>query len=164
MKIKLQLQEAHKITCRSDSSGQFNLQVDDTEHQCSILHRDNSTLTLRFTDGRIVTVDATWENDTCHILHGQHAFTAQLLRASASGSVSGAQSGRITAPLPGRIVDVLVAAGDHVAAGQPVCIIEAMKMQNEICSAAAGVVSLVHTTTDATVESGDLLITLEPQS
>ena len=80
-----------------------------------------------------------------------------------SGAQSRAQQGRrqITAPMPGKVVRVLVAAGDTVAAGQGLVVVEAMKMQNEMKSPQAGVVTEIRTQSDATVAAGDILIVIE---
>ena len=51
--------------------------------------------------------------------------------------------GRVLAPLPGTVIKVLVAPGDRVEAGQLLLLLEAMKMQNEILSPAAGIVAQV---------------------
>ena len=56
--------------------------------------------------------------------------------ADAAGTAHGEQ--RVVAPMPGRVVRVLVAAGDTVEARQPVVVVEAMKMENELRSPKAG--------------------------
>jgi len=72
---------------------------------------------------------------------------------------SGAQ--QIVAPMPGRIVRISCAPGDRVQKGSAVLVIEAMKMQNELCAKAEAVVRVVHVTAGQTVERGALLIELE---
>jgi len=52
-----------------------------------------------------------------------------------------ASTGNVNAPMPGRVVTVLVAEGDEVEAGTPVIVVEAMKMENEICAGASGKVT-----------------------
>ena len=68
---------------------------------------------------------------------------------------------RLSAPIPGKVVAVKVAAGDEVAAGQPLVVLEAMKMENELTAENAGRVTAVHIEPGATVESGELLVELE---
>src|SRR5687767_13208556 len=75
--------------------------------------------------------------------------------AGASGAL-GATA--IKAPMPGRVVRVLVAAGDHVKAHQSVVIVEAMKMENELRTPRDGIVTEVLAIPGATVESGAILI------
>lgn len=63
--------------------------------------------------------------------------------------------------MPGIVRDIRVAPGDEVEAGQPLIILEAMKMENEIRAALAGVVKTVHVSMETTVNKGDPLVTLE---
>ncbi|MGE0226894.1 MAG: biotin/lipoyl-containing protein [Dehalococcoidia bacterium] len=69
--------------------------------------------------------------------------------------------GEVTAPLAGVVVDVHVAVGDRIAAGQTLLVIEAMKMQNEIQAAHDGVVKAVHCEKGGRVEQGALVLEYE---
>jgi biotin carboxyl carrier protein len=80
-------------------------------------------------------------------------------RQSASSSQQGTQ--RIAAPMPGKIVRILVAPGDHVEQGQGLVVVEAMKMQNEMKSPKSGRVVEVKTRPEATVAAGDVLVIVE---
>jgi len=75
----------------------------------------------------------------------------------------GGQHGRkvISAYMPGRVVAVRIAVGETVEAGQPLVVLEAMKMQNEIQSDRAGVVRRIHVSEGEAVEGGDPLVELE---
>ena len=67
----------------------------------------------------------------------------------------------VTAPMPGRIVRVLVAPGDSVESGDPLVVIEAMKMENELRALHAARVGTVLVRAGDTVEGGAKLISLE---
>jgi acetyl/propionyl-CoA carboxylase alpha subunit len=67
----------------------------------------------------------------------------------------------VKAPMPGRVVRLLVEAGDEVTEGQGVVVIEAMKMQNELKSPKAGRVVRVGVAVGDTVGSGDVLVVVE---
>ncbi len=84
------------------------------------------------------------------------------LRAAMLAKGSGASGGEkvIKSPMPGRVVKILVAEGDEVAAGQGLIIVEAMKMENELKAKSAGKVASVHVKALDTVENGAKLITL----
>jgi biotin carboxyl carrier protein len=69
----------------------------------------------------------------------------------------------IKAPMPGRVVRVLVAAGDRVVARQAVVVVEAMKMENELRAPRDGVVKDVLVLPGAAVESGAVLVVVEDQ-
>ena len=64
------------------------------------------------------------------------------------------------APMPGTILDVKVAAGAAVKAGDVLCILEAMKMENEIVAPQDGTVAGVHCNKGDSVNVGDLLVSL----
>ena len=66
----------------------------------------------------------------------------------------------LSAPMPGTILDVKVAAGQTVKSGQVLMILEAMKMENEIMAPKDGTVTSVAVSKGATVESGTLLCTI----
>jgi biotin carboxyl carrier protein len=76
---------------------------------------------------------------------------------------AGGRSGlrQVTAPMPGRVLKVLVKPGDHVAARQGLAVIEAMKMENELRAPGDGVVREVRTVEGASVEAGTILVILE---
>ena len=67
---------------------------------------------------------------------------------------------KITAPMPGTIVDILVKVGDTVAKGQLVALLEAMKMETEILAPDAGTVTEVHISKSAAVNLGDAIVSL----
>jgi biotin carboxyl carrier protein len=69
-------------------------------------------------------------------------------------------AGTVAAPLPGVTLEVRVAPGDSVRAGDVLVILEAMKMENEIAAPRAGVVEAVHVEPGANVGAGDALVTI----
>ena len=87
----------------------------------------------------------------------------QTRRAGAPAASHVADGGpqRVTAPMPGKIVKLLVKAGDNVQARQGVVVVEAMKMENELRARAAGTVSEVRVTEGTSVEAGAILVILE---
>jgi biotin carboxyl carrier protein len=66
-------------------------------------------------------------------------------------------SGTVTAPMTGKIISIKVKKGDHVKAGQVLCILEAMKMENEITAPVAGTVREILVSEGASVNEGDPL-------
>ena len=67
---------------------------------------------------------------------------------------------KITAPMPGKIVAVKAQAGASVKKGDAVLVLEAMKMENEICAAQDGVIASVEVAVGDMVEGGDVLATM----
>jgi|Deesub1362A_J573_1020465.scaffolds.fasta_scaffold00212_50 oxaloacetate decarboxylase alpha subunit len=72
-----------------------------------------------------------------------------------------AVSGAVTAMLPGVVLKILVSLGDTVKAGQPIMVLEAMKMENEIVSPVDGVVQEIMVKEGDKVETGDLLAVVQ---
>ncbi len=68
---------------------------------------------------------------------------------------------KITAPMPGTILDVKVAVGDSVTKGQPIIVLEAMKMENDIVAPCDGKVTSVLVKKNDTVNSSDTLATIQ---
>jgi biotin carboxyl carrier protein len=101
-----------------------------------------------------------------HMWVGTTCFAVELRdpRSLRSGNRSaGDEKGprKILAPMPGRIVRLLVAENSEVEAGQGIVVVEAMKMQNEIKSPRKGIVKNISATPGAAVNPGDVLAIVE---
>jgi biotin carboxyl carrier protein len=95
---------------------------------------------------------------------GRRRLSANVerVRAAGAGAGAGASAGAVHAPMPGKLLQVRVKVGDQVAAGQPLLVIEAMKMENEVVAPFAGAVRSVAVSAPSTLEKGALLLELEP--
>ena len=82
------------------------------------------------------------------------------IRARQSGGAGGAAEGAIISPMQGTVLQLEVAEGDHVEAGQVVAVVEAMKMENEVTSLYAGTVETVHVQAGQGVQAGQVLLEL----
>jgi biotin carboxyl carrier protein len=80
-------------------------------------------------------------------------------RGSGAAGAGGKQ--QVSAPMPGKVVRVLVAVGDSVEAGQGIVVVEAMKMQNEMKAARAGKIVALSVQVGATVAAGEALAVIE---
>ncbi|MDR0818042.1 MAG: biotin/lipoyl-binding protein [Oscillospiraceae bacterium] len=77
-------------------------------------------------------------------------------------AVSGALKGEpVNSPLPGVVIRVLVKTGERVKGGQPLIVLEAMKMENEITAPRDGVVAQIAVDKGSKVETGSALLSLE---
>jgi biotin carboxyl carrier protein len=83
------------------------------------------------------------------------------LRAGSGASAGATGSVILTSPMPGKIVRVLLSAGDEVDAHQGVMIVEAMKMQNEVQSPKAGKIAEIKVAEGQTVNAGEPLAVIE---
>jgi acetyl-CoA/propionyl-CoA carboxylase, biotin carboxylase, biotin carboxyl carrier protein len=80
---------------------------------------------------------------------------------STGASARAAGTGAVTVPMQGTIVKVLVSEGDEVEAGQTVCVLEAMKMENNIAADKSGTVKEIKVTAGQSVGSGDVVVVIE---
>ncbi len=153
------------------------------KHRVIELERDASGWRVTL-DGRPVAVDAVEiaPNALSILLEGQsfeinvtpssdgklklqtraQEFTAEVIDPRAwsgrrHGNVEAEGRQQIVAPMPGKIVRVLVQAGDHVEAGQGLLVVEAMKMQNEIRSPKSGTVERILAKEGQPVNAGEVL-------
>lgn len=78
----------------------------------------------------------------------------------ATAATTPASADAMTAPMPGTILKILVNVGDEVKENQPVMILEAMKMENEVVAPKAGTVTGIHVTQGQMVNPGEALITI----
>ena len=88
--------------------------------------------------------------------------SARTQRPSAKPAAALGGRQEITAPMSGRVIQVLVQPGQIVQASESLVIIEAMKMETEIRAIAPGQVRDIQVTVDTTVEAGQLLLVIEP--
>jgi biotin carboxyl carrier protein len=94
-----------------------------------------------------------------HRIHVEMVDAGTGLRRAAHSSRDGVAE--IRAPMPGKIVKVLVAEGSEIEVNQGLLVMEAMKMQNEIKSPKKGIVRKLGVSEGAAVNSGDLLAAVE---
>jgi acetyl/propionyl-CoA carboxylase alpha subunit len=86
---------------------------------------------------------------------------SRAIRDLTAASAAASGPAPVIAPMPGLIVRLHVQLGDQVQAGQPVVVMEAMKMENELRAPAAGTVKAIHAQPGKAVEKGTVLVELE---
>jgi len=79
---------------------------------------------------------------------------------AAPAATGAAGATKVTSPMPGTILEVKVSAGQSVKKGDVICVLEAMKMENDIPAPCDGVIASVNTQKGATVSAGDVLASL----
>ena len=72
-----------------------------------------------------------------------------------------AEGTKVTAPMPGTILDIKVAVGDTVESGKPLFVLEAMKMENDVNAPCSGKVVSVNVTKGTAVETGTVLAVIQ---
>jgi biotin carboxyl carrier protein len=85
----------------------------------------------------------------------------QMVERLGLGAINTTVVSDIMAPMPGLVLQVMAKEGEQVTAGQPILILEAMKMENVIKAAADGVIAKISVSKGAAVEKGQLLVKME---
>ncbi len=116
-------------------------------------------------DGRSYEVRVERNSEGLAVTVAGRRFLAEVLDprrlAGKPRSFGGEGRQHVTAPMPGKVVRLLVAEGDSVEAGQGLLVVEAMKMQNEMKAPKAGRVAALPVGEGATVGAGELLAAIE---
>ncbi|HEX8137626.1 MAG TPA: biotin/lipoyl-containing protein [Pyrinomonadaceae bacterium] len=168
MKLTAELEhEKHELEVRREGERVF-AEVDGRRYELTLRTPEAGTYLL-IADGRIyeclVQADAA-ERMRVHVYVAQRSYDIRLtdpkrLRAGQSAGAQADGTAQIVAPMPGKVVRVLVEQGASVEAGEGLVVVEAMKMQNEMKSPRAGRVSVLHARAGATVNAGDVLVVIE---
>jgi biotin carboxyl carrier protein len=155
---------------RAGEDGRFHVNVDGEAMSVEALRTGAYGVTLLFPDAghratKVSIAPAPAQGEHLACLNGRIAQVAVNARRTGRGAADagGAPHGeqRLTAPMPGRVVRVLVAAGDHVEVRQPVIVVEAMKMENELRSPKSGRVKEVAVDPGTSVEAGRVLVVID---
>uniref|UniRef100_UPI0035ADD1C8 acetyl/propionyl/methylcrotonyl-CoA carboxylase subunit alpha n=1 Tax=Hylemonella sp. TaxID=2066020 RepID=UPI0035ADD1C8 len=108
--------------------------------------------------GQRLTVQVERSGEVAHVFTPQGATQITVLDALAHAGEAAAEGGRLTAPMPGKVVSFAVKAGDTVTKGQVLAVMEAMKMEHTIAAPADGVVAeLLYAPGDQVAEGAELL-------
>jgi len=162
MKIAAQVgPRAIEIQVERDGS-LYVVEIDGQSHVVDARKLEGDFYSL-LTAGRSYEVTVEYRADAYYVRHGAAEQIVRLTdpgrKARDGARVSGPE--RIVTLMPGKVVRVLVAAGETVAAGQGVVVVEAMKMENEIAASRAGTVQIVEVKPGQSVEGGALLAIIE---
>jgi len=99
-----------------------------------------------------------WQGEVAHVFTPRGAARIGLLDPLAHAGEAATEGGRLTAPMPGKVVSFAVKAGDKVKAGQPLAVMEAMKMEHTIAAPHDGTVAeLLYAPGDQVTEGAELL-------
>jgi 3-methylcrotonyl-CoA carboxylase alpha subunit len=153
---------------------------DSTEIDAEVVSRDGKSIRIRvgerelvadFTpnadgggvlriDGRRYATFSTRVKDSIFVSVGPASFQFNPVEASAHRRARGLAATEIVAPMPGKVLKVLVHVGDLVEAGQPMVVLEAMKMETTLAAEGAAIVKQVLVEEGQTVDHGAVLIEL----
>jgi 3-methylcrotonyl-CoA carboxylase alpha subunit len=150
------------LTVRRTSPGSFAVVVDGQARTVEATPLDATTLQLRL-DGTTYALPIARVGDAYHVaIDGQVYVLVPDAAATASGDRAAVLAPpQIVAPMPGKVLQVLVQAGQRVAAGDGLLILEAMKMEHRMVAELPATVRAVHVTDGQMVDAGVVLVDLE---
>lgn len=158
--------QLHAVEVKQLPGGTFKVTVDGVAADLDVRRRGDGGIDLRLPDG------------STHLLHVERGTTPDQRVVSVDGigvvtalngrrarhgadPVGDASRMRVAAPMPGKVVRVLAAVGDQVEPRQPLVVVEAMKMENELSVSRSGRVVEVLVQEGQSVEAGRLLVVVE---
>jgi len=159
---------SHVVEIVSTKEGTTVL-VDGVPHPVDLAAIEGTGLHSLILDDRSFAFAARFENGTAVLSFHDREVRVPVedertreTRRLTGGSRRAKSGGEVRSVMPGVVKEVRVAPGDPVAAGGPLLVLEAMKMENEIRAPGAGVVKAVHVKPGDAVEKGALLVTMSP--
>ena len=168
MKLNAELAgQKHELNIRREGSRVF-AEVDSRHYEFELRELDSGT-SLLIDSNRLFECRVTQHGEQRGLFEvniGTHNYAISVidpkrLRSAQSSGAHDHGVAEIVAPMPGRIVRVLVEVGTQVQAGTGIVVVEAMKMQNEMKSPKAGAVVAINAEAGATVNAGDVLAVIE---
>lgn len=143
------------------ADGTFRLDLPQGSAAVVVNALDDGMLMVRL-DGAGTRLRAITHGDVVWVFHDGAAHELLFLDplAAAGGAETG--GGRVLAPMPGRVLEILVAEGDSVARGAVLLVLEAMKVQMRLTAPADGVVAALHCRMGDLVQDGSELVSLAP--
>jgi biotin carboxyl carrier protein len=155
----------HKVELQQDGA-RWHCTVNDQLHELDVAVTARDVLSV-IENGRQFEIKREYSlSGETHMILGSERFTAEVrdprsLRSRRARTDLAHGPVKITAPMSGKVVRVLISEGEEVEAGVGVLVVEAMKMQNEIKSPKKGTVRKLAVREGATVNAGETLAVVE---
>lgn len=170
MKLEVHLQDVSgkktRVVELQREGERFQVAIDGQPVQADAIEISTNTISV-ILDGQSFVIHVTPSLDgKLKLQCGPHEFSADIIdprvwRGRKQGALEVEGRQQIVAPMPGKVIRLLVAAGDTVEAGQGLIVVEAMKMQNEIKSPKSGTLERFLAKEGQTVNAGDILAWVE---
>ena len=157
-------QAARDVEVRESDEGELLVVLDGVEHSVELKRVGEGPLYELVLDHHATEVLLQREGAGVRTIVGADSFLVTKRRTNAAGlGEEAAQKGEMLVPSPmtGVVVEVLVQAGDTIAKQDSLLVIQAMKMNNEIRSPAAGTIKAVEVSVDDTVDQGAPLLVID---
>jgi len=164
MKVEAEIHGRQVLVELDERDGQLTARVGDRAYTLTVVRPEDGAYLLFI--GNEVYESRVWTEATGELrvklrdrLYPVKVVDRKQRRGAMDQGLEGQQ--QLTAPMPGKVVRLLCAVGDEVAAGQGVVVVEAMKMQNELKSPKKGKVAKILVAEGDTVNAGDALAVVE---
>jgi len=144
----------------------FQLKLGKTTHHFKVLFHSKTLATFLVDESQVLEADTKFRQDKCELNIRNVPYHLEVFdpkRRMVSQSELSAGGGLIAAPMPGKIVEVKAEVGATVEKGEPLVVIEAMKMQNELPAPLTGVVKEVSVKAGDAVEADQKLVLVAPE-
>ncbi|MCW9705829.1 acetyl-CoA carboxylase biotin carboxyl carrier protein subunit [Fodinibius salsisoli] len=138
---------ARSYDFKQQSNGRYLLRMGTKLYKIDNVEYDQHTVTFTL-NGQWCSVDVRNEQDL-------------LLDRLGFKTAAEIGEGELNAPMPGKILEILVKEGDEVALGDPVAILEAMKMENELKAPVSGIISSIAVAENDSLEKNALILEIE---
>lgn len=156
-----------EIAINENGDGTYLAEFGGREYSLELESLDDISLFRLWINGESTPLAIRRDGMSLELFIGPDRYSAEIERSAGVLSQSGpAIEGevRLTAPMTGQVTEVLVAAGDRVEEGDPLLVIVAMKMNNEIRSPATGTITQVDVEAGDAVDQGDPMLAIDTES
>jgi biotin carboxyl carrier protein len=160
----------HAVTIdrKGELNKPFEVSVDKSKYSVGVRRlKDDGTILTLLIDHKVVPIDVERRGDGMPVrvfLKGV-PFDVEISKVASTRfrpeMPEREISGEVQAKLPGQILEFMVKEGDEVEAGTPVCVLDAMKMENEIVAPKKGTVSRIAVEPNAVLAKGDLILVID---
>ena len=154
--------EAHTVVLTRAHGGVLQLLIDGSSYELNFASTPSGALDVRVGTQRVV-ANVYQTGEVAHVFTAHGAAEITVVDALAHAGESRSDVGRLTAPMPGKVVSFAVKVGDSVTKGQPLAVMDAMKMEHLIAAPMDGVVAeLLYAVGDQVAEGAELLKLVTP--
>lgn len=166
MKLSIEINTQKCEVGLTKTDGKVRAVVDGREYDLEVCEPEKNVFLFKY-NGRIDEVMVYEMAGGVYVVRSRDAEIKAVvtdpkrLRGSSIDAEHAGGAAEIKTAMPGKVVRILVAAGDDVQKGDGVLVVEAMKMQNEMKSPKDGVVKEIRTAEGSTVNAGDVLAVIE---
>ena len=140
--------------------GGYRVAVDGQQYLVEVKQLDNATLVLSV-DGCAYRVEIARNGHQRFVAVGGEVYAFVPERPTSTHTVATMAAAEVTAPMPGKVLQVLVQPGDRVEVGDGLLVVEAMKMETRLVAEAAATVAEVRAAAGDMVQGGQVLVVLK---